>query len=458
MIGILFSKFLVSLSSWSDIAHDRFAYTQLLQRIPQTPSDLKSGTDAETGWPKKSDFTQDELDTMFWSRSSWTKYCNETEIEKGNRGRSQAVDGINVKMLYVVNRDGEPIDGHLAAKMRRVAWEFWKGLSIAGAAPKKWMTNVDLETAKRFRLEMQTQFEDLRLCDGGWKVDQIAIDYYSGWRKSQVDNGIFNKENTPIIVSDGEEDTSNANRPRNDQTPSKRKAKGNQSDQVPAAKKQKKEATKPAVVDKCKAKAKAKPVQIKDPLYVFIVIPNLMLKIRSASVSVTPMQETVDRPRPIPTKAGPSTGAAVGITPTVVAEPALKPVTEPTIKPTVEPVVEPTIEPVAKPALKPVAEPVVEPTIKPTIKPVVEPAVEPVAEPAVEPAVAVEPVAPINASEAPPLPRMIKLRIHPPKGPQTNAVEPPPEMKKGRPGKPAKADPKSLTARYPHTAQTCSRR
>jgi nucleoid-associated protein YgaU len=210
---------------------------------------------------------------MFWSRSSWTKYCNETEIVKGARGRGRASEGENVNMRYIVNQDGVPVDGYMAATVRRIAREFWKGLSRAGVAPQKWMTDVDLETAKKFHLEMQTQFEELRLCDGGWKVDQVAIDYYSGWRNSQEEKGIFNateEENTPIDVSDNEEDTSSADRRRKDKTTAKRKAKANQSDQVPATKKQKKEAAKPAVVEK--GKAKAKPVQIKDPLYVLFTI------------------------------------------------------------------------------------------------------------------------------------------------------------------------------------------
>lgn len=243
-----------------------------IDRIPQTISGLKQDpkSQIELGWPKKDDFTKDQLDVMFWHRKTWINFCNEKEVEKGARGPARAAEGINVQMLYVVNEEGEPIDGHRAKKMRDVARAFWNGLSNAGVAPWSWKTHADLSMMQKFKLEMQTQFPELRLCDGGWKVDQIAIDNYSGWRGGLREKGMFNKtnkENATIIASD-EEDTSSAGRTgtSDKQTPGKRKTKGDQSKDVPAAKKQKKSVDKPAVVDK--GKEKAKPVQLKNPLYV----------------------------------------------------------------------------------------------------------------------------------------------------------------------------------------------
>jgi hypothetical protein len=135
-----------------------------------------------------------------------------------------------------------------------------------------------------------------------------------------------------------------------------------------------------------------------------LLYPTFMLKICSATVLVTSMQETIARPRPTPksTKAGLSAASAVNVNPDVNPD---MPDTS---------------------AIATVA----------SVKSVETPSVVPV--------------------ETTPLPRMIELRLGPPKPPQTAGEEPPPAMK-GRQGKPAKVDPKLLTARYLHAAQMCSR-
>ena len=56
-----------------------------------------------SNWPKASDYTQDELHKMFWYKSSWNKYANQTEFEKGAHGRGRAAEGININMLYTVS-------------------------------------------------------------------------------------------------------------------------------------------------------------------------------------------------------------------------------------------------------------------------------------------------------------------------------------------------------------------
>ncbi|KAI0280344.1 hypothetical protein BC826DRAFT_975340 [Russula brevipes] len=40
--------------------------------------------------------------------------------------------------------------------------------------------------------KMEKICEELRLCKGHWKAEQIAIDYYSSWRNARIKNGLFN--------------------------------------------------------------------------------------------------------------------------------------------------------------------------------------------------------------------------------------------------------------------------
>ena len=73
------------------------------------------------------------------------------------------------------------------------------------------MTNSGLGISDHYRCEMQTRFEELRLCEGGWKADQIAIDYYSSWRTARNKGGKFN-----VRVKQEEQDDSDGDDPDND--------------------------------------------------------------------------------------------------------------------------------------------------------------------------------------------------------------------------------------------------
>jgi len=42
-----------------------------------------------------------------------------------------------------------------------------------------------------YQKEMHHRFEELRLCEGGWKANQIAFDYYWSWRAGKEKSGNF---------------------------------------------------------------------------------------------------------------------------------------------------------------------------------------------------------------------------------------------------------------------------
>ena len=166
----------------------------------------------DRNWPKVSDFTAEQLKKIHWYKSTWTAHLNSVkglsslDVKKGTRGRARAAEGINVQMLYIVNREGIPVDGHRAGVMRATARAIWLQLSDAGVAPVKWMSDQNLTIGEHYRSEMGTRFEELQICENGWKADQIAIDYYPSWRSSQQNRGNFNgnKENV-VVISDSED-------------------------------------------------------------------------------------------------------------------------------------------------------------------------------------------------------------------------------------------------------------
>lgn len=180
-------------------------------------------------WPKSSDFSIEELQTMFWHKSAWTEHQDSVKGtslvgKKGARGRTRAAEGVNVQMLYVVDQEGTPIDGHRASAVRATARSIWAQLSDAGLAPMKWMSNKNLTVSDHYRSEMGQRFEEFRLCENGWKADQVAIDYYPAWRTSQQANRTFNgnKENEILEVGSSSDDESD-NNDSNGNTSKKRK-------------------------------------------------------------------------------------------------------------------------------------------------------------------------------------------------------------------------------------------
>jgi hypothetical protein len=210
----------------------RNAYTTLANAVPQVlsaanPLNFQSSTANISSdpvlyaepWPRQSDFTPEELEKMFWKRVSWTAYHKNGGISglgtvKGKRGRTRAAEGINVKMLYIVSKDGEPIDGHQASEMRSYARFIWNDLSNSSKAPQKWVTGTSITIVEGFRRQMQTRFPELRLCEGGWKVDQIGIDYYSSWRLAKQKKGTFNVEGAGHDNEDNDDDDDDDDEPK----------------------------------------------------------------------------------------------------------------------------------------------------------------------------------------------------------------------------------------------------
>ena len=168
-------------------------------------------------FPKASDFSDEMLKKIFWHRSTWTSHVNALKGStipnsnaKKTKGKTRAAEGENVAMLYVVNKDGIAVDGYRASEMRKVARTIWIQLRSAGVFPNRWITDAPLSASEGFRHEMQKRFEELQLCENGWKVDQIAIDYYPSWR-----NGVLKKKDVIEIDDDDEDNDDSSDVPQN---------------------------------------------------------------------------------------------------------------------------------------------------------------------------------------------------------------------------------------------------
>lgn len=55
-----------------------------------------------------------------------------------------------------------------------------------------WIEIYSFVAVDIYQKEMQHRCEELRLCEGSWKANQIAYDYYWSWRAGKEKSGAFN--------------------------------------------------------------------------------------------------------------------------------------------------------------------------------------------------------------------------------------------------------------------------
>ncbi|KAG5649231.1 hypothetical protein H0H81_005255, partial [Sphagnurus paluster] len=124
-----------------------------------------------------------------WTAQDWsTSFKNRKNGESGihqqssKRGNS---DEMRASMGYIQDRQGLSVSATKAAAISHCARSIWRDLASHGLAPKTW-TKVLPSAFQYYRQEMFKFHDDLRLADGDWKIERLAIDLYSGWRRTYM--------------------------------------------------------------------------------------------------------------------------------------------------------------------------------------------------------------------------------------------------------------------------------
>jgi hypothetical protein len=94
-------------------------------------------------------------------------------------------------MLYVEDKNGKVVDGHVASEIRKYARSVWVHIANIYGAPPKW-GDAGVKIAQVYREHMYSRFPMLQFCELDWKVDLIATDNYPSWygwfgKKSKTD-------------------------------------------------------------------------------------------------------------------------------------------------------------------------------------------------------------------------------------------------------------------------------
>ena len=133
---------------------------------------------------------KDYLRVNYWKKEQWTaKLKRDASITDPNqsprrKGASKAREGINVRMLYIEEENGNAIDGFRAKAIREFAKRIFQELLAHNLAPATW-GQATMTALRYFLSEMAYQFTELRLCADGWKASQVAIDNYPSWQQGR---------------------------------------------------------------------------------------------------------------------------------------------------------------------------------------------------------------------------------------------------------------------------------
>ena len=156
----------------------RKAYETLTNRLPELVGVKSIAQETREANPNVKYWTRQE-----WAAATADRVADFEEAgQSGARGRTRAAQGINVNMKYIEDRNGHPINGHLASEIRRHARAIFVGFALQDRLFTSW-TEADHTSLKTYYLEMAERFEELRLCANDWKSEMVALDIYRTWRE-----------------------------------------------------------------------------------------------------------------------------------------------------------------------------------------------------------------------------------------------------------------------------------
>jgi hypothetical protein len=135
---------------------------------------------------------EDHPSICFWTRKEFDEFNarNDGETDglaskKTRRGRPSNDD--EEKHPYLENEDGTPVDHYRLNMFANKARRLFESMRSANVAPTSWakMTN---EVYEYFRIEMLSEFNEFRFCDGNWKLDLWATRAYGSWMQRTDEN------------------------------------------------------------------------------------------------------------------------------------------------------------------------------------------------------------------------------------------------------------------------------
>jgi hypothetical protein len=133
----------------------------------------------------------------YWTRKEFDEFITRNDgetdglaLKKTRRGRPSNDD--EEKHPYLENEDGTPVDHYRLNMFGNKARRLFESMRAADVAPMSW-AKMSSQVYEYFQIEMLSEFNEFRFCDGNWKLDLWATRTYGLWmqriRKSDENEG-----------------------------------------------------------------------------------------------------------------------------------------------------------------------------------------------------------------------------------------------------------------------------
>ena len=111
----------------------------------------------------------------YWFESAWQAIRN--------KATKEISPDSSIPSLFMEDEHGEQHSEALKSKVRGDAIGYWNDMHAAGETPVTW-TKVGLQRKDDFRKTFKAKYPWLRLCEAGWKVDHLWINYFKSWKRN----------------------------------------------------------------------------------------------------------------------------------------------------------------------------------------------------------------------------------------------------------------------------------
>ncbi|EGO27462.1 hypothetical protein SERLADRAFT_435245 [Serpula lacrymans var. lacrymans S7.9] len=131
--------------------------------------------------------TSEEEKYMDWKVVCDTKKSLPDVIKKspGPRGRGRCTNGVNVATRFVELANGEIIDEHCAAAIRKLIQSFFNELQNHSVIPK-YFPQCHPDFQNRCYIDVINAYPELGYCADNWKALKIAREVYSRWHQYHI--------------------------------------------------------------------------------------------------------------------------------------------------------------------------------------------------------------------------------------------------------------------------------
>lgn len=143
-----------------------------------------------------------------WTADDWVKHgknkkSDDAGIHQTQGRQKKQSDKPRSSMFYIQDSSGVSVSERKASDICFHARTTWETLALEGLAPKKWK-QCSTPAWKYYLEEMYRYHDDLRLCEGDWKAERLAVDNYSGWMRGRTEssNIVVKHESTPELPSE----------------------------------------------------------------------------------------------------------------------------------------------------------------------------------------------------------------------------------------------------------------